>query len=59
VQVCTLKFGTACVQSGNARKILARGCAHLNLALRGCRVVMHEKYWCADVHTKFSIAQCD
>jgi hypothetical protein len=48
VCMCTLKFGAAYVQglqgaSGNARKIMVRGCAHLNLALHGAELVMHEK----------------
>jgi len=31
----------------------------LKFGVAQCRVVMHEKYWCMGVHTKFSIARCE
>jgi hypothetical protein len=37
--MCTLKFGTVGCRAGNARKIMVRGCAHLNLVLCGVKLV--------------------
>jgi hypothetical protein len=51
VWVCALKIYIAQCKFGNARKIRVHRCAHLNLALHGVGLVMHEKLWCTGVRT--------
>jgi hypothetical protein len=46
------------VQSGNAQKILARRCAHLNLALHGVKWKCVENIGVQDCALEFGVVQC-